>query len=511
VSNPWNDLAKLCSVQPGQESLAARQWRWLQDCLSRNKGTEFGQQHHFDAIDSIDAYRQQVPIQAYEEYADRIERMAQGETDILFTGKPAAFERTGGSSGGSKLIPYSQTSLVDFQVALLPWLASLVAGYDINNGSAYWSISPAMRQAEVTPGGVPVGLPDGAYLGDCTMRAFAEVSAVPPWVGDIDNVAGWELATLYWLIRRADLVLVSVWSPTFFVQLLDRLDRRREELLALLSHGGNCVRRFLPGDKAALQRLSSYYRKKDTRQLWPVMKLVSCWTDASSRPYADELQSRFPGVPIQGKGLLATEGVTSTPDKEGRPVLAADSGFYEFLNDSDSVRSAWELRQGDCCEVIMTTSGGLYRYPSGDRVRCEGFADDVPILVFVGRSGLVSDLVGEKLTEAFVAQCLQSLPGFRMLVPVEGAGRYYTLVTERRYAAQSKALLPAVESQLVLNPQYAYARRLGQLGELTLTVMDDPLGLYMEHVAEKQRLGDVKVPALCPQNDRLVSRLAGTP
>jgi hypothetical protein len=280
-------------------------------------------------------------------------------------------------------------------------------------------------------------------------------------------------------------------------------------LLALLSRGGDTLSQLLPADKTALWRLSSYYRKQDTRELWPNMKLLSCWIDASSRPYADELKSRLPGVPVQGKGLLATEGVTTVPDIEGRPVLAADSGFYEFLDDKNRVRSAWELHPGECCEVLVTTSGGLYRYRSGDRVRCEGFAGDVPVLVFVGRGGLVTDLVGEKLTEAFVAQCLQGLPGFRMLVPVKGDGRHYTLVTERRYAPRCRALLPSIESQLLLNPQYAYARGLGQLGELTLTVMDDPLGIYLQHTAEQQRLGDIKVPALCPQNDRLVNCMAG--
>jgi hypothetical protein len=241
------------------------------------------------------------------------------------------------------------------------------------------------------------------------------------------------------------------------------------------------------------------------------MKLISCWTDASSRSYARDLQSRMPGVPVQGKGLLATEGVTTVPDGEGRPVLAADSGFYEFLDDQGRVCCAGELQQGACCEVVMTTSGGLYRYRSGDRVRCEGFAGDVPLLTFVGRSGLVSDLVGEKLTEAFVEHCLESIPGFRMLVPVKGGEPHYTLVTERRYAVRCRTLLPAVESQLMENPQYAYARSLGQLGKLTLTVKDDPLGLYLEQVLQRQRLGDIKLPALCSRDDKLVNRMAGIP
>jgi hypothetical protein len=217
----------------------------------------------------------------------------------------------------------------------------------------------------------------------------------------------------------------------------------------------------------------------------------------------------MPGVPVQGKGLLATEGVTTVPDAEGQPVLAADSGFYEFFDDQGGVCSAAELRQGICYEVIMTTSGGLYRYRSGDRVCCEGYAGDLPLLRFVGRNGLVSDLVGEKLTEAFVEHCLDSIPGFRMLIPVRSGEPHYTLLTERRYAERCRNLLPAIELQLMANPQYAYARNLRQLGDLTLTVKDDPLGLYLQHVVQRQRLGDIKVPALYSPNDKLINRMAG--
>jgi hypothetical protein len=54
------------------------------------------------------------------------------------------FEETGGSTQGSKLIPYTQTSLQSFQSALWPWLDDLLlARPEIKQGSAYWSISPA--------------------------------------------------------------------------------------------------------------------------------------------------------------------------------------------------------------------------------------------------------------------------------------------------------------------------------------------------------------------------------
>jgi hypothetical protein len=123
----------------------------------------------------------------------------------------------------------------------------------------------------------------------------------------------------------------------------------------------------------------------------------------------------------------------------------------------------------------------------------------VPELHFLGRCDLTSDLVGEKLDESFAAQCLDGVPGFGMLAPVQGATPHYTLIIAREVAARmTTAQFDAVESRLNANPQYAYARKLGQLAPLTLTSHPDPLGVFTAHASMRQRLGDVKVPALLP-------------
>ena len=113
-----------------------------------------------------------------------------------------------------------------------------------------------------------------------------------------------------------------------------------------------------------------------------------------------------------------------------------------------------------------------------------------PIFEFVGRGGLVSDLVGEKLTEPFVATCLESIPGFRLLVPDENG---YVLVAE----AGTPVDVDAVEQRLCANPQYAYARRLGQLNALRLMPIPRLFDRYAQaHVEQGVRLGDVKPAAL---------------
>ena len=424
--------------------------------------------------------------------------MAAGAQDVLFFGRPLAFEVTGGSSGGSKLIPYSAASLTDFSRAILPWLGQLVTTYKITSGSVYLALSPAMRQPSRSAGGIPIGLPDGAYLGPSAGEALQALSAVPTWVGEIPELDQWRLASLYWLVRRQDLVLISLWSPSFCLELLRGLSHHRTSLLEILGDGGQIAGRELSADRQAQQRLIRYLQYQDSRELWPDLKLVSCWMDGASRSFAETLQQRLPHARFQAKGLLATEGVSTVPDRQGQPVLALDSGFYEFIAPDGAVRCAWELDLDHVYELVLTTAGGLYRYRTGDLIRYRGMADGLPILPFIGRSDLSYDLVGEKLTEAFVAQCLAGLPGFNMLAPITGEHPHYTWITDSPLTEQTNRQIERIEQRLRANPQYAYARKLGQLAPLNLTVHPDPLRVYTARAMLRQRLGDVKVPALLP-------------
>lgn len=504
----WQSLSKLGEGYRGRGKVKKRQEKWLLSCLERNRKTCYGQRFGFEDICSIEDYRENVPLISYEHISSWIERVASGESDVLFEGLPIAFERTGGSSGGSKLVPYSNKSLMDFRAAILPWLADAIVMHGLGNGCAYLAISPATRQPEQTSGGISVGLPDCAYLGDDVLSALSELSAVPQWVATVPSVSDWQLATLYWLVRRNDLEMISVWSPTFFLTLMDGLEHRFSELDALLRQGGVLFQQTLQPDSTALSRLGRYAKNKDARTLWPNLKLVSCWQDASSKSFFDELKHRLPQAAFQGKGLLATEGVVTVPDREGRLALAADSGFFEFLDDGGYSWFAHELECGTRYEVVMTTSGGLYRYRTGDCVICEGIGENLPLLRFMGRRGLVSDMVGEKLTEEFVADCLIScldgIPGFHMLVPYVRAKPQYVLVMDECTGIQTEAFTISIEESLSRNPQYAYARRMGQLDSLSVLLLANPLVSYVNRVIKNgARLGDVKVPALRPETDWL--------
>jgi hypothetical protein len=390
---------------------------WLARVLDRNANTVY--LRSFGSPRTQQAFRERVPMVGYEDVRPWIDRIALGAADVLFAGRPVAYERTGGSAGRAKLIAYSSEGLEDFGRALLPWLAQESRKHRIS-GRAYFAISPATRPPESIRG-ISVGLLDGAYLGDAVAVHLAEVTAVPFEVALVQEVDRWRAQTLSYLHAATDLELISVWSPTFLLRLLEDVP--------------------------------------DPVSTWPRLKLVSCWASGASWPFARALAARLPHASLQPKGLLSTECVVTVPDPQDRPVLSSH-GFFEF-----------ERFEG------LATSGR-------------------PILEFIGRGALVCDLVGEKLTEPFVAACLADVPGFRLLLPAaEGDG--YVLASE----AGSKPNVDRIEQRLCGNPQYAYARKLSQLKALRLMEVEHLFDRYVEaQVGRGVRLADVKPVAL--RNER---------
>lgn len=440
-----------CSWQlPDARQASDASGQWLTEMLKRNTGCTY--LRGLGSPRTEDEFRSMVPIITYENLKPYIERLRENEPDVLFDGMPVACERTGGSNGGRKLIPYSSAGLRDFQRNLVPWLAHTARRHCLS-GSAYFAISPVARKAEFF-GSLPVGLPDGAYLGEEVGSVLMQRTAVPFEVAGIEDIDQWREVTLNHLRAARDLELISVWSPTFLLRLCDQIG--------------------------------------DTIQLWPDLKIISCWASGPAKHYVDELTRLFPHATIEPKGLLSTEAVVTTPDEDVQPRLVPQ-GYFEFRQENTCF-AASDLVAGGEYEVILTTASGLYRYASGDRVRCdEPDQGGRPVLEFIGRDSLSCDLVGEKLTEAFVGHCLGKLEGFATLVPdVRNPG--YVLICEQ---AHSLAWLNAFETRLRHNPQYDYAWRLGQLKPLRQLVCRRPFDV-IERVMKTNgvRLGDIKPTAL---------------
>ncbi len=509
--------------------VAGTQRQVLARLLRRNAATEFGRRHAFVAIHSIAEYQACVPLSTYDDYRESIERIGLGQPDVLTHDPVLVLELTGGSTGATRQIPYTAALKAEYGRAIAPWIANL---YTHNPrlllGQAYWSVTPVARRNERTAGGIPVGFEeDSEYFGALQRHLIQAVMAVPPLVRLIDDMEAFRYVTLLFLLRSCSLALISVWNPTFLTLLIGRLAAWWPCLVDDIASGTisapAAVEPTLHTRLVALNRpdprraeeIRSLCRSMHDMgalhtRLWPNLRLISCWTDAHAGMHVAELARLFPEARVQGKGLLATEGVVSFPlVGHSGPALAIRSHFFEFLPvGGGPVALAHELELHREYSVVITTGGGLYRYQLHDLVEVVGHLGRCPLLRFVGKAAHISDRFGEKLDERHVREALDQLcirhalePAFAMVAYEDEAGRHaYTLFVEApgHGDAALAALGAGLEQALQENYHYRYCRDLGQLDALRVfRIAEGGLETYLSVCQlHGQRAGDIKPVAL---------------
>ena len=84
----------------------------LKHLLEKAKDTEYGRNHAFAAVKDYDAFVSHVPVNTYEELKGDIDRMRQGESDVLWPGRVKWYAKSSGTTNDkSKFIPVSQEGL----------------------------------------------------------------------------------------------------------------------------------------------------------------------------------------------------------------------------------------------------------------------------------------------------------------------------------------------------------------------------------------------------------------
>ena len=251
------------------------------------------------------------------------------------------------------------------------------------------------------------------------------------------------------------------------------------------------------------------------KDIFPNLQMVSCWTHAQASISLPHLESRLGSVPIQPKGLLSTEGITSIPIlPDLDPVLSIRSHFFEFRSLNNEVFLAHQLEIDETYEVILTTGGGLFRYASGDFVKVTGFFHATPCLKFIGRGNQQSDLVGEKLSEPQLIKAIQQIPkriqknitNLFFTSHLKGNRfnyRLFVTINDNNYS-QLAQIGEYVEKELKRNPYYAQAIKLNQLSTLEVLALKKPSFDKLRASLQQSRKikdGDFKMPLIIHEGD----------
>ena len=493
---------------------AKAQARVLMRIVRRNAATAFGRDHGFSAIRTTGDYQQRVAAGSYSEFEPYIQRAAAGEPRVLTVDAVERFALSSGSAAASKLVPYTASLLREFRRGIGPLLAGLFLEYPgLLFGKSYWQVSPIGAPAGLTAGGIRIGFgEDSEYFGGFRGALVRAALAVPERVAGIERIDEFRFETLRYLLADRNLRFISVWNPSFLWLLVGDVGSLAPRLIERIGSGGAEARAselrriFADWDGMGLTGTGGGGRTL-LEAVWPKLRVVSCWADAGAREAAERLRPPFPHVEIQPKGLIATEGIATFPWRGAGNALALRSHFFEFFEGEPGPAAArpklaQELETGRRYSIVLTTSGGLYRYRMGDLVEVTGWLGGCPLLGFRGKEDGVVDLAGEKLNAAHVRRAAAEVfarygfhPRFWMLAPERGEPPGYALYVQSDSGAP-EGLISAVEAALEENFHYGYARRVGQLAPLRLFAIDpgsEPEAQYLRARArEGQRLGGIK-------------------
>ncbi|HEY9831222.1 MAG TPA: GH3 auxin-responsive promoter family protein [Stenomitos sp.] len=552
------------------------QKRVQQEICDRLIKSEYGK---FLGIRSLQDW-QQVPIVDYDDLKPWIDGVG-GHSSREIEEKPIAhplqaqltsepilfYEKTSGSRSAAKCIPYTKSLRRSFNHMFCVWAHDLIRnGPAFSTGKIYFCISPQFSDAtgvcfQTSPsdsdppkspllrgtlkkfsplhkagalvrswGGsaglktnpnldVPSLQDDSEYLDRWLRWLLHPFLISPAGVHHLRTPEEFKQQLCLALLQAEQLETISIWSPTFLKIHLDYIQTHRTELRQSLKLS------------AERDRLLCEPEIPWTK-LWPELKLISCWDSACAADPAQFLRDLFPGVMVQGKGLLATEAPMTIPLIAAQgcvPVL--DEVFFEFEHESGKISLLQELRIGQEYTIILSQKGGLYRYRIGDRVRVTHYYLNTPCLEFLGRDcpkgsakgdRSISDLVGEKLHEEFVSLALKELAlegtSFQCLVPATTPQAHYMLLLDKVNAptgaiapsALPEAIAQRLEQFLYQSPHYRHARLLGQLSPVQVLVSEQiPEILTSQRIASGKKWGDIKHSLLCDQpiEEELLARL----
>jgi hypothetical protein len=397
------------------------------------------------------------------------------------------YEKTSGSRGAAKQIPYTKSLRRSFSQMFCVWAYDLIQHISFTTGKVYFCVSPkfyadvgcvsAKQNASLQT--------DADYLDRWLTWLLSPFLVTLPNAQTLQDPEEFKYKLSLRLLQEEKLEIVSIWNPSFLKVILDYISANRSTLKSALSTERSQL----------LDRPEILWQ-----QLWPQLKLISCWDAAGATEQAQVLRSVFPHVLIQGKGLLATEAPMTIPLIAAQgcvPVL--DEVFFEFEDGAGKIWLLNELLVGPEYQLIISQKGGLYRYRMGDRVRVTHYYHQTPCLEFLGRSGGISDLVGEKLNPDFVCDVLQELKlasGFKTLVPIKDPA-HYTLLLD----CESDVSIAAELDQLLCRSHhYAQARLIGQLQTVQVMARSNMAELWAKlRMQNGVRWGDIKDEILVSQ------------
>lgn len=519
----------------------------LQNIIQSNKASQYGEAYAFSGLD-VSEYRKKVPIINYNDISSYIEKIKNGGENILVTDKIDMFAVTSGTTGSPKFIPLTKAMNFEQHKSHRIWMSKLVKDHPkVTEGFLYTSVSPAVEG--FTESGIPFGSASGKNYKNQPIPV-RRLHAVPYEAVCIDNYEYRHYCTLAFALTKSLSCVTSV-NPSTLCLLGERLKKWSEPLLEDLekSLSGThypyglfskesivAYQGMFPSLKISRERLK-YLRgafKSEgcfyPKSVWPDLEVICTWHGGNAPFYLSKLPDMWGDVSTRCLGLRASEGMFSIPlsDNSAEGALATWGHFMEFVEDGVEVRKdtptllAHELEKGKRYRLIITTSGGLYRYDMADIIEVTGFIENTPLVTFLHKAGHVLSITGEKVTEQQIVSAMKKVgesfafSGFTVTLRLSEIPCYLIAIEQKSGnildEKNIKLLAETFDNELSkLNIEYEQKRKSGRLSNPQVEIL--PEGFFetyrREMVKRGRPEGQIKPPHLLKSEEALKGLIAG--
>ena len=246
----------------------------LLEILKTNKNTEYLKNFETESQilnienekELIEKFQNKIPVVNYEDIKEFVEKEKVGKSNVLLSDKIKLFELTSGSTSDVKYIPYTEKFLKSYMNGVFAWIYNL---YQNNKrlflGSSYWSVSPILKRETVTSGEIRVGIEDDTSYFDKVSAFFLnKLFTVPKEIKNIQNMEDFLLITVVFLLLSENLAMISVWSPSFLMILLDFIEKNHRGICQIVKSEDLGTEFFADknlGNKKYFQIIQKKYRK----------------------------------------------------------------------------------------------------------------------------------------------------------------------------------------------------------------------------------------------------------
>jgi hypothetical protein len=459
-----------------------------QDFLAKGQYTEIGRRYHFSQIQSLADYKKTVPVHRYEDLKHYIDRMLQGEENVLWNTPVSWFAKSSGTtSDKSKFIPVSDESLKDNHYKASKDVLSL-----------YYTTHPDSDL--LTGKGLVIG-------GSHQINQYNEGIQY----GDLSAV----------ILQNSPFWSNWIRTPDLSIALMDEWEEKIEKLAQSTIHENVTSMAGVPTWLLVLlKRILEITGKENIKEVWPSLELYM-HGGVSFVPYRQQFEKLI-GAPINYMEMYnASEGFFAAQDdlsQEGMLLMCDHGIFYEFVPTSEWEQEEPQTIQLDEVEVgrnyapVITTNGGLWRYLLGDTIQ---FTSLNPFRIKVsGRIKHYINAFGEEVivdnTDKAIAMACQQT-GESVIdytaAPVyfsdEGNGAHEWLLEFERDPSSLEEFVASLDASLKsINSDYE-AKRYKNIALRLPEVIVVPKGSFAAWLSSKGKLGGQhKVPRL--SNDRSV-------